>query len=92
MTNEFIIEPPEDDEFSRAVDAIIAKRGALKPKPPPPPPEPRGPESYEIAEPGDTLATAFAKGVEAGCANMAGCCGCSGTGPIVNPYDGSVIE
>lgn len=35
------------------------------------------------------LAAAYADGAEAGADNLAACCGCSGDGPITNPYDGS---
>lgn len=35
------------------------------------------------------LAAAYADGAEAGADNLAECCGCSGSGPIINPYDGT---
>lgn len=87
-----IIEPVEDDEFARAADAIIAKRGTTKLKPPPAPPEPRGPERWEVAEPDDTLAVAFRKGFDASSAVSGMCCGCNTEdGSTTNPYDGSRI-
>ena len=90
MTDQ-IIEPGDDDEFARAADQIIAKRGAAKLKPPPPPPEPRGPAWHEVAERDDTTAIAFAKGVEAGREAVARCCGCAGD-DVTNPYDGSTLS
>lgn len=82
-----------DDAFAKAADQILEKRGAAKLKPPPEPPTPKGPESYEVAEPGDTLSIAFVKGFEAASAAAGMCCGCNTySHGMINPYDGTEVQ
>lgn len=78
-------------EFDKAAEKILAARKSPR-KAADSRQAPSGPQWHEVAERDDSQAVAFAKGVEAGIENIVACCGCGGSGPIVNIYDGSTIK